>query len=106
MLKKCKFLKNYNPDNFKRLSVTTDILIISVSNEESTNYRKTDSKKMSILLVKRDNYPFKDKWCLPGGFVRIDEDLEEAAKRILKYETNLDNIYLEQLYTFGDPLQT
>ena len=57
---------------------------------------------MSVLLVKRDNYPFKDKWCLPGGFVRYDENLDEAPKRILKSETNLDNIYLEQLYTFGD----
>ena len=57
---------------------------------------------MSILLVKRTNYPFKDKWCLPGGFVNIDENLEDAPKRILERETNLKNIYLEQLYTFGD----
>ena len=97
-----EFLKNYNPNNFERLSMTADILIFSVSNEEEENYRKTDKKKMSILLVKRDNYPFKDKWCLPGGFVGIDENLDDAPKRILKNETNLDNIYLEQLYTFGD----
>lgn len=96
-----EFLKNYNSDEFEKLSLTTDILIFSVSSEESNNYRKTDTKKMSILLVKRDNYPFKDKWCLPGGFVDIDEDLDEAPKRILKREANLDNIYLEQLYTFG-----
>jgi len=97
-----EFLKDYNPDDFKKLSVTTDILIVSVSSEENSNYRKTDSKKMSILLVKRDNYPFKDKWCLPGGFVSYEEDLDKAPIRILKRETNLDNIYLEQLYTFGD----
>ena len=97
-----EFLKNYNPNNFERLSMTADILIFSVSSEEEENYRKTDKKKMSILLVKRDNYPFKDKWCLPGGFVGIDENLDDAPKRILKNETNLDNIYLEQLYTFGD----
>ena len=96
-----EFLKNYNPDEFEKLSMTADILIFSVSNEESTNYRKTDKKKMSILLVKRDNYPFKDKWCLPGGFIDIKEDLDDAPIRILKKETNLDNIYLEQLYTFG-----
>jgi ADP-ribose pyrophosphatase YjhB (NUDIX family) len=41
-------------------------------------------------------------WCLPGGFVGYDEELDEAPKRILKQETNLDNIYLEQLYTFGN----
>ena len=97
-----EFLKDYNKDEFEKLSMTADILIFSVSSEESTNYRKTDKKKMSILLVKRDNYPFKDKWCLPGGFINIDENLDDAPIRILKKETNLDNIYLEQLYTFGN----
>lgn len=97
-----EFLKDYNPEDFDRLSLTTDIIIFSVSSLETENYRKTDKKSMSVLLVKRNNYPFKDKWCLPGGFVQIDEDLEKAPARILKNETNLDNIYLEQLYTFGD----
>ena len=97
-----EFLKNYNSDEFEKLSVTADILVFSVSNEKHDNYRKTDNKKMSILLVKRDNYPFKDKWCLPGGFVGYSEDLDEAPIRILKNETNLDDIYLEQLYTFGN----
>ena len=96
-----EFLKDYNPDEFKKLSLTTDILVLSVSSNDNSNYRKTDDKSMSVLLVKRDNYPFKDKWCLPGGFVGYDEELDEAPKRILKKETNLDNIYLEQLYTFG-----
>ena len=98
-----EFLKNYNPNDYDRLSLTTDILIFSVSNEIQNNYRKLDKKYFSVLLVKRDTYPFKDKWCLPGGFVRIEEDLEEAAKRILKEEANIDNIYLEQLYTYGNP---
>ena len=96
-----EFLKDYNPDLYKKLSVTADILVLSVSSNDNSNYRKTDDKKMSVLLVKRDDYPFKDKWCLPGGFVGYDEELDEAPKRILKTETNLDNIYLEQLYTFG-----
>ena len=96
-----EFLNSYNSDDYEKLSVTADILLFSVSSEESKNYRKTDNKKMSILLVKRDNYPFKDKWCLPGGFVGIDEDLDLAPARILKNETNIDDIYLEQLYTFG-----
>lgn len=96
-----EFLAHYNADEFEKLSMTADILILSVSNEEKNNYRKTDQKKMSILLVKRNNYPFKDKWCLPGGFINIDENLDEAPKRILKSETNIENIYLEQLYTFG-----
>ena len=97
-----EFLKDYNKNDFDLLSITTDILIFSVSNEEEENYRKTDKKKMSILMVKRNDYPFKDKWCLPGGFIGIDENLDDAPRRILKNETNLDNIYLEQLYTFGE----
>ena len=97
-----EFLRNYDPNEYERLSVTTDILVLSVSSNDNANYRKTDDKKMSVLLVKRDNYPFKDMWCLPGGFVGYNEDLDEAPKRILKSETNLDNLYLEQLYTFGD----
>ncbi len=96
-----EFLKAYNPDDYEKLSLTTDILICSVSSEEEENYRKLSKKYFSILLVKRDNYPFKDKWCLPGGFVGIDEELEDAPKRILAAETNLHDIYLEQLYTYG-----
>ena len=96
-----EFLKNYNPNDYERLSLTTDILVLSVSSNDNANYRKTDDKKMSVLLVKRDTYPFKDKWCLPGGFVGYNEELDDAPKRILKQETNLDNIYLEQLYTYG-----
>jgi len=97
-----EFLKNYDPNQFERLSLTTDILIVSVSDVASTNYRKSDQKNMSILLVKRNDYPFKDKWCLPGGFIRMNENLRDCPVRILKDETNLHDIYLEQLYTFGE----
>ncbi len=97
-----EFLKDYDSTIYEKMSMTVDILALSVSNEVTKDYRRTDKKKMSLLLVKRENYPFKDKWCLPGGFVRIDEDLDEAPQRVLKEETNLNNIYLEQLYTFGD----
>ena len=97
-----EFLKDYDSSIFEKLSMTTDILIMSVSSEDTGNYRKLSEKKFSILLVKRDNYPYKDKWCLPGGFININETLDEAAKRILKNETNLKDIYIEQLYTFSD----
>lgn len=96
-----EFLKNYNSDRFEKLSMTADILLVSVSDQESSNYRKTSKKMMSILLVKRNDYPYKDQWCLPGGFLDVkSETLEECARRVLKNETNLSNIYLEQLYTF------
>jgi ADP-ribose pyrophosphatase YjhB (NUDIX family) len=98
-----EFLENYNPDQFEKLSMTVDILIFSVSSSTPENYRKLPKKNFSILLVKRDNHPFKDKWCLPGGFIGIEENLEDAARRILSNETNLHNVYLEQLYTFGEP---
>ena len=98
-----EFLKDYNPNDYDRLSLTTDILIFSVSDEVQENYRKLNKKHFSILLVKRDTYPFKDKWCLPGGFIKIDEDLEDAAFRLLKKEANIEDIYLEQLYTYGGP---
>ena len=98
-----EFLKNYDPRKFDPIAVTTDILLLSVSDKDVGNYRKLTEKKYSLLLIKRDTYPYKDKWCLPGGFVKVDEDLDEAAKRILYRETNIDNIYLEQLYTFSDP---
>ena len=89
-----EFLKDYDPNKFDRLSLTTDILIFSVSDGVQENYRKLNKKYFSVLLVKRENYPFKDKWCLPGGFVKIDEDIEDAAKRILKDEANISNIYI------------
>lgn len=97
-----EFLKNYDSSQFEKLSATTDILIFSVASSKQDNYRKLNNKHFSVLLVKRDQFPFKDKWCLPGGFIGIDETSEEAAKRVLARETNLHNIYLEQLYTFDD----
>ena len=96
-----EFLKNYDSSSYEKLSMTADILIFSVSSKDSNNYRKTDKKMMSVLLVKRDDYPYKGKWCLPGGFLDPKkETLEECAKRVLKRETNLEDIYLEQLFTF------
>ena len=96
-----EFLKDYDSSVFEKLSMTADILILSVSSKDQNNYRKTDKKSMSILLSKRKEYPYKDKWCLPGGFMNPKtETLEECAKRVLKQETNLSHVYLEQLYTF------
>ncbi|MGM9877227.1 MAG: NrtR DNA-binding winged helix domain-containing protein [Bacilli bacterium] len=97
-----EFLKNYDASKYDRLSVTSDILLFSVSDGHSENYRKLKKKYFSVLLVKRKNYPFKDKWCLPGGFIRSDETTEDAARRILANETNLHDVFMEQLYTFDD----
>lgn len=56
---------------------------------------------LQVLLVQRDLEPYVGRWALPGGFVRVDETLEDAARRELREETGLDRLWLEQLYTFG-----
>lgn len=56
---------------------------------------------LQVLLIRRGLPPFKDRWALPGGFVRVDETLDEAARRELVEETGLHAVFLEQLYTFG-----
>ena len=61
-----------------------------------------DDKDLKILLIRRELAPFKDRWALPGGFVHMDETLEEAALRELQEEAGVRDVYLEQLYTFGD----
>ena len=98
-----EFLRDYDPSKYDKLSLSTDVLVLSVSDEKEDNYRKLSKKYFSVLLIKRKHYPFKDMWCLPGGFVGIDEEIETAARRVLKKEANIDNIYIEQLYTFDNP---
>lgn len=61
--------------------------------------------KISVLLIKRKYEPFKNKWAIPGGFVLNNESLEEAVQRELQEETGVKINYLEQLYTFGNPLR-
>ena len=80
----------------------TDILIYSIDSRENNNCRELPKKYFSILLIKRDKEPFKDKWCLPGGYIFENETSYEAAKRVLKKETNLTNTYIEQLGVFDD----
>jgi 8-oxo-dGTP diphosphatase len=62
-----------------------------------------DDEGLKVLLVQRDKDPFAGRWALPGGFVEMDESLDEAARRELQEETGVSRLYLEQLYTFGDP---
>jgi 8-oxo-dGTP diphosphatase len=60
-----------------------------------------DQNDLKVMLIQRDLAPFEGEWALPGGFVRIDETVDEAARRELEEETGLRSIFLEQLYTFG-----
>ncbi|KZE50426.1 ADP-ribose pyrophosphatase [Brevibacillus parabrevis] len=97
-----EYLRTYDASQFERPSVTVDMLVFTVVDEQEENYRKLSPKSLQILLVKRGEHPFLGQWALPGGFVSPRESLEDAAKRELFTETNIQNIYLEQLYTWGD----
>lgn len=77
---------------FDRYAVTVDIVLVTIQ-------RGT----LKVLLVKRDKGPFLGRWSLPGGFVQTQESVDEAALRQLQRETHVGNVYLEQLYTFGEP---
>jgi 8-oxo-dGTP diphosphatase len=61
-----------------------------------------DREQLKLLLVKRSRPPEKDKWSLMGDFLKSDEDLESAAQRILTKWTGLENVFLEQFYTFSE----
>jgi ADP-ribose pyrophosphatase YjhB (NUDIX family) len=100
-----EFLISYDANIYQRPSVTVDMLIFTVINEEEENYRKLPEKTLKVLLIKRGGHPYLGQWALPGGFVDINESIDEAALRELKSETNVENIYMEQLYTWGDVLR-
>src|SRR3989442_1158538 len=74
-----------------RPSVSVDIVLV------------TRERKQRVLLIRRKHDPFAGRWALPGGFVEMEETLEEAARRELFEETGLKVDELEQLHTFGDP---
>lgn len=78
--------------NSSNISVTVDAVVFG--------YEAPDN--LSILLIKRGAAPFKNMWALPGGFVEVSENLEEAVERELLEETGIKLEYLEQLYTFGE----
>lgn len=61
-----------------------------------------DEESLKLLLIRRGLPPFKDTWALPGGFVRVDESVDQAARRELEEETGFRDVFLEQLYTFGE----
>ncbi len=86
------FLRGYDPDAFPRPSVAVDLVLLSV----------LDGKLMTLLL-KRSDHPAKGQWALPGGFVGIEESLDDAARRVLATKAKLPDVWLEQLHSFGDP---
>lgn len=79
------------------VAYTTDLLIFGIDSRKSDNTRSLPKKFFSILLVKRNKEPFMNQWCLPGGFIEKDETSLEASSRVLKKETGLENVYMQQL---------
>ena len=73
-----------------RAALTVDAVVFGV-----------DDEGLKVLLIQRDQEPFRGRWALPGGFVRVEEELEEAVRRELREETGLDRVHLEQLCTIG-----
>ena len=84
------------------VNYATDILIYTIDSRKNNNTRELPKKHFSILLVKRDKEPFKDMWCLPGGYVQENENSFDGALRVLKKETNITDTYVEQLEIFDD----
>ena len=82
----------YDPADFPPLAVTVDLVLMTVH-----------EGRLAVLLQHRSEPPHKGAWALPGGFVRIDESLDSAARRILVDKAGLGDAWLEQLYSFGDP---
>jgi 8-oxo-dGTP diphosphatase len=76
----------------KKLLVTVDIVLFTIRD-----------RQLHLLVIRRLAEPYEDRYALPGGFVLKTESLDAAAARELREETGVENVYLEQLYTFGAP---
>jgi 8-oxo-dGTP diphosphatase len=76
---------------YEQLAVTVDLVIFTINDD-----------MLKVMLVKRAENPFADRWSLPGGFLRVSESLGDAALRVLREKAGVENVYVEQLYTFGD----
>lgn len=81
-----------SPARYELPAVTVDIVVFCLCNDD-----------LQVLLIQRKAEPYKRSWALPGGFVDIDESLDHAARRELQEETGVSDVYLEQLFTFGEP---
>lgn len=77
---------------YPKPSLTVDCVVFGLDEDH----------QLKVMLIQRDIPPFEGEWALPGGFIHLDESLEEAALRELREETGIEKIFLEQLYTFGN----
>lgn len=89
-----EFLKQYNPGDYEKPSVTVDMMILRLTK---------NLDKMQLLLIKRKNHPYMDCWALPGGFMEMTESAYQAACRELEEETGLTDVDLQQICTMSQP---
>jgi len=81
----------YDASKFEKPSVTVDVLFFTIKED-----------KLQVLLIKRAAWPYQSFWALPGGFVSMNENLDDAAAREIYDECGIKNLFLEQLFTFGE----
>jgi len=81
---------NTNYPGYEQVAVTVDLVVFTVNDDT-----------LKVMLVKRAEEPFVDRWSLPGGFLKSSESLGSAALRVLKEKVGVEDVYMEQLYTFG-----
>jgi 8-oxo-dGTP diphosphatase len=87
-----KFLAAYDATQFERPSVAVDVVVMAA-----------EAGELRALVHQRREHPHRGRYALPGGFVRMDESLDHAARRVLEEKVGLRSVFLEQLYTFGAP---
>lgn len=102
-LTEAQYLAQYDPNRYPRPSVTVDVALLTVTTGTEENYRKLPEKQLKVLLTRRDSHPFLGARALPGGFVGLGESLDDACERVLKEKAGVEQVYAEQLYTWGEP---
>jgi ADP-ribose pyrophosphatase YjhB (NUDIX family) len=89
------FLKEYDPACFERPSVTVDVVLFTLL--------EGDPPRLGVMMIRRKDHPFINKWAVPGGFVNMDENLMTAAYRELEEETGITDVVLKDLAPFSEP---
>lgn len=79
-------------DSYKNPSLAIDLVVFGYHNGQ-----------LSVLLLNRNEAPFKDQWTLPGAFLQMEETFSETCSRVLQTKLGMDELYLEQLYSFDAP---
>ena len=92
-----QFLEEYDPYKYRTPCCTTDAVVFSHSGQPVSK-----DTAFKVLLIKRKNHPSIGFWALPGGFINLEENLEETARRELEEETGVQGLAVEQFACYGD----